>query len=66
MLAKVDPAATENPFKNLTPLEIAKLEDLLEPYDAMGEYFPPFLARGTRENFQRLVVKAAGIDDGEF
>jgi hypothetical protein len=50
MLTKVDPAAAENPYKKLTPPEIAKLKALVKPYDAMGEYFPPFLACGTREN----------------
>ena len=67
LLLKVDPAADAGKCnKKLTSSEIANLRHLAEPYDLMGDDFPSFVLSITRENFQRLVVKASGIDDGDF
>ena len=67
ILLKVDPTAdADHCNKNLTNTEIEKLRNLADPYDAMGNYFPTFASFTTREDLQRLVIKAAGIDDGEF
>ena len=67
LLLKVDPTAdAENCNTKLTPGEIANLHHLAQPYDVMGDEFPIYAFLSTRENLQRLVVKAAGIDDGDF
>jgi hypothetical protein len=67
ILLKVDPAADADKCNDeLSASEIVTLQQLVEPYDAMGDYFPAFASFTTRESLQRLVIKAAGIDDGEF
>ena len=67
ILLKVDPAADADKCNDpLSPSEVVTLNHLVDPYDAMGDFFPTYASFTTREDLQRLVIKAAGIDDGEF
>jgi len=64
LLKASDPASGEH-CRDLKPDEIQKKKALCEPYQIMGDVFPAFKMKTTRENLQRLVIKASGIDDGE-
>ena len=64
LLRASDPASGAE-FRDLKPDEVAQKKALSEPYLIMGDAFPPNTLKTTRENLQRLVIKAAGIDDGE-
>lgn len=50
-----------NGGRELTQEEEVHREKMLDPYLQMGSAFPTYSLFTSRENVQRLVVKAAGI-----